>query len=240
MFNVKVLRLKDIIKFLVGILVTIGIVIFATRYFKTIKQEKSTITKETEEVQKSEMSEETTEEKIESNSEINKDEDRKNIFSSLFNCLDVTIPAMASVNEEYNQIDKEDEELETANFLEEILKTEISAMKEIEDTDKEATTEKENPEENTENNQDSNKSETTLASTTGVTTEVVTQNPITESYNVQYGKVKIKNQTTYNLTEEILKPDITIDNKNIMIFHTHSCESYTSSEKYPYTPTRKF
>ena len=68
------------------------------------------------------MSEETTEEKIESNSEINKDEDRKNIFSSLFNCLDVTIPAMASVNEEYNQMDKEDEELETANFLEEILK----------------------------------------------------------------------------------------------------------------------
>ena len=36
MFNVKVLRLKDIIKFLLGILVTIGIVIFATRYFKTI------------------------------------------------------------------------------------------------------------------------------------------------------------------------------------------------------------
>ena len=38
----------------------------------------------------------------------------------------------------------------------------------------------------------------------------------------------------------MLTPDITIENKNIMIFHTHSCESYTSSELYPYTPTGNF
>ena len=30
------------------------------------------------------------------------------------------------------------------------------------------------------------------------------------------------------------------ENKNILIFHTHSCESYASSEKYPYTPTGNF
>ena len=35
----------------------------------------------------------------------------------------------------------------------------------------------------------------------------------------------------------MLKPDISVDNKNVIIFHTHSCESYTSSEKYPYIPT---
>ena len=38
----------------------------------------------------------------------------------------------------------------------------------------------------------------------------------------------------------MLKPDITIDNKNILIFHTHSCESYTASDKYPYTQTGNF
>ena len=27
------------------------------------------------------------------------------------------------------------------------------------------------------------------------------------------------------------------ENKNILIFHTHSCESYTSSNAFPYTPT---
>ena len=73
----------------------------------------------------------------------------------------------------------------------------------------------------------------------GVKTEVIT-NPITESYNVEYGKVKIKNETDYELTQEMLTPDITIENKNIILFHTHSCESYTSSEAYPYTPTGNY
>ena len=74
----------------------------------------------------------------------------------------------------------------------------------------------------------------------GVKTEVITNNPITESYNVEYGKVKIKNETDYELTQEMLTPDITIENKNIILFHTHSCESYTSSEAYPYTPTGNY
>ena len=38
----------------------------------------------------------------------------------------------------------------------------------------------------------------------------------------------------------MLNPDIAIDNKNILLFHTHSCESYTASEKYQYTPTGNF
>ena len=28
-----------------------------------------------------------------------------------------------------------------------------------------------------------------------------------------------------------------IDTKNILIFHTHTCESYTASDKYQYEPT---
>ena len=75
---------------------------------------------------------------------------------------------------------------------------------------------------------------------TGLSTQVITNNPIKENYNIEYGKVKIKNQTDYELTQEMLTPDVKIDNKNILIFHTHSCESYTSSEKYPYTPTGNF
>ena len=71
-------------------------------------------------------------------------------------------------------------------------------------------------------------------------TQVVTNNPIAENYNTEYGKVKIKNGTSYTLTQEMLNPDITIENKNILLFHTHSCESYTSSEKYQYTPTGNF
>ena len=35
----------------------------------------------------------------------------------------------------------------------------------------------------------------------------------------------------------MLTPDITVSRENIMIFHTHTCESYTPSEAYPYTQT---
>lgn len=87
--------------------------------------------------------------------------------------------------------------------------------------------------------ENTNQQEVELAKT-DQSTEVVTKQPIAESFNAQYGAVKIKNQTSYNLTEEIMKPDITIENKNILLFHTHSCESYTSSDAYSYTPTGSF
>lgn len=218
MFNVTVLKMKDIIKYLVGIMITISFVIYTTRYFSSNKDK------------------------------INQEENKKQAkieifqFGSLTSCLDKTIPTMSSMNEEYNKIEQENEKLESTNYLEEILKTEISSIKGIEKLEEKSNLE--NTNEELEKNEQQNKSKTeekiTLESVEKVSTEVVTQNPITESYNVEYGKVKIKNQTTYELTQDMLKPDITIDNKNILIFHTHSCESYTSSEQYPYTQTGNY
>ena len=47
-----------------------------------------------------------------------------------------------------------------------------------------------------------------------------------------YGSVKINNQSKYDMTEEILKPDVEITNKkDILIYHTHTCESYTPSKR---------
>ena len=145
------------------------------------------------------------------------------------------------------------ENTSNSNYLEEFLKTEISSIKGIEEVEKNNSKETnistsdentDNSNNNTENDSNENNQnesgQLVLASDNKEKTEIVTPNPITESYNVKYGNVKIKNQTTYNLTEDILKPDIKIDNKNIVIFHTHSCESYTSSEKYPYTQTGNF
>ena len=151
---------------------------------------------------------------------------------------------MSTINDEYNKIEEENEKITSKNYLEEFLKTEISSIKGIEEIEKESKKEKienkdvDSKEENI--NVNNKKEEIVLANTNNVKTEVVTPNPITESYNVQYENVKIKNQTTYTLSEEMLKPDIKIDNKNILIFHTHSCESYTSSDKYPYTSTGNY
>lgn len=218
MFNVTVLKMKDIIKYLVGIMITIFFVIYTAGFFSSKKNE----------IKKEEKQEQS---KIEIFQ-----------FGSLTSCLDKTIPAMSSMNEEYNKIEQENENTTPKNYLEEFIKTEISSIKGIEKIEEKNNLV--NSDENSEKMKDENKIELeekiTLASTETAKTEIVTQNPITESYNVEYGKVKVKNQTTYNLTQEILKPDIKIENKNILIFHTHSCESYEPSEKYQYTQTGNY
>lgn len=71
-------------------------------------------------------------------------------------------------------------------------------------------------------------------------TKVVTKNPITEQYNKEYNGIKIKNETSYELTDDMLNPaNLEIDKKDIIIFHTHTCESYTMTENYKYEPSRK-
>ncbi|MBQ2917384.1 MAG: stage II sporulation protein P [Clostridia bacterium] len=65
-----------------------------------------------------------------------------------------------------------------------------------------------------------------------VTIEEVEKNNITPKYNSSYGSVKINNQSDYELTQDILKPDAQITNKkDILIYHTHTCESYTQSKR---------
>lgn len=218
MFNVTVLKMKDIIKYLVGIMITMFFVIYATRFFLSKKNE----IKKNEKQQQSKI-------------EIFQ-------FGSLTSCLEKTIPTMSSINEEYNKREQENNNITKKNYLEEFIKTEISSIKGIEKIE-----EKNNSiflNENSEKKEEENKIESeennALASIEIEKTEVVTQNPIKESFNVEYGKVKIKNQTSYNLTQEMLNPNIKIQNKNILIFHTHSCESYTSSEKYQYTQTGNY
>ncbi len=206
MFSIAILKLKDVIKFAIVIVVVIFIIIFCA----------------------------------------------KNL-NSLSKILDQTLPAIKNMNEEYRNISKEEDPAIDKNILKSMMKTQISSVKgleEIEAKQKEKDTNNNiDSSENVNNNQneasDTKKADNTESSEikvaeTGVTTQVITQNPITEKSNAQYGNVKIKNETDYELTQEMLKPDITIENKNVIIFHTHSCESYTSSEKYPYTPTGNY
>lgn len=208
MFNVTVLKIGDIIKYLVGISIIVMLMVFTARYFSSTKENKNT----------------------------------KNfkIFqaNSLTKCMEQEIPAMASVNSENDTQEKN--ETSQNNYLEQFLQTEISSIKGIQEAEEKVEVEDKNKNQNETTQNAETRNDVQLAQSTNTQTEVVTPNPISENYNVQYGNVKIKNQTTYNLTEDILKPDIKIDNKNIVIFHTHSCESYTSSEKYQYTQTGNF
>ena len=218
MFNVTVLKMKDIIKCLVGIIIAVAFITITTRYFSSSKQDEnknnSTII-----------------------TQISKTLENF-INNKLTEGLEETMPVLSvtnqSVKEANAEIKQDDNEILKKMLASEIDSIEIIKNQEENNVENNETAENQATEEKTETEN------TVETAQTNVKTEVVTNNPLTESYNVQYGAVKIKNQTSYTLTEEMLNPDITLDNKNILLFHTHSCESYTASEKYQYTPTGNF
>ena len=71
-------------------------------------------------------------------------------------------------------------------------------------------------------------------------TTVIQANNLSESYNTIYKDVRIKNETNFNLSQEILTPNVEFTNKtDVIIFHTHTCESYTPTEKNSYVASRK-
>lgn len=72
-------------------------------------------------------------------------------------------------------------------------------------------------------------------------TQVIEENNIKTSYTNEYKGIQIKNSSKYNLTEEILTLDIELTNKkDIVIFHTHTCESYTPTETCNYEMTGNY
>ena len=143
--------------------------------------------------------------------------------SKLIACLEETIPIMREIN----NIDKQDldEKTEKINPLKLVVDTQLEAMNNIK------LKEKQENEENKENEQ----VEVEQAQT-GLATKVLESNVPTKFTN-SYNGVEVRNETDYDLTEEILKPDITVNNENILIFHTHTCESYTPTENFQYQQT---
>ena len=142
---------------------------------------------------------------------------------------------MASTYYKANNIIKEDneeEEKEEDNLISKILSIELDQIQKIEVAEN-------NTEIDESNNQETSE-ETNQEVATNVETEIVTQNPIKESYNIELNGVKIKNETSFEINETILEKQLEINKENIIIFHTHTCESYTPSEQYPYQQTGNF
>lgn len=199
MFNVTIINIKDIIKYLVSITLVIIFLFILTRYFSGVKDNNDF--------------------KLLLNDKLSL------ILNNNYTiCLDTTIPCIKNVNKEINKIAEEDDQVESG-YLKKLLGVELSqlelekkTMKNLEESTEVAKQEKEDAK-------------------TDVNTEVITEKPLANKFTNQYNDVKIKNETNYELTEDMLKPDIDIDTKNILIFHTHTCESYTASDKYQYEPT---
>lgn len=160
-----------------------------------------------------------------------------NMSEKFIECLSSEIPAMSSTTYKSLNILKEDGEEDRATFSDRILDIELARVQPME-IHKEENIENEEPQEIEQTQQEISTVETNVA--IDVATEIVTQNPISENCNVELNGVKIKNETSFEINDSIMNTELNINKNNILIFHTHTCESYTPTEQYNYQQTGNF
>ncbi len=221
MFNVTVIKMKDIKKFSIGMIITALVVVVGSNYFSTIAEKSKNVP--------------------------------KSFFqNSMVECLEKTVPTVGVANSQKDILQEEINKIEKESAWQGIINTQVSTAKKIQenineknesqDTNAQEVEKSEEPKEKTkEETKKENKEETKeKLPDSAMATQIITNNPLKESFNSQYQNIKIKNETEYQLTEEMLTPDVTTKNKNVILYHTHTCESYTSSDAYPYNPTGNF
>ena len=212
MINLTVLNIKDVIKSLVKFIAIIIFVIICTRLFNLVK-----------------------------------DIDLKELINNKFKTiegktyLEVINDNISILKGKVNQninIDEnnnnEKSSLSIFNLFDNILSKEISFFAYVDNISNQKS-------ESNFNGNKKNEDEIKYANSKDAKTEVIEENNKKDTYNKIYNGVKIKNESKYKLTEEDLKPDIDFKNKeDIVIYHTHTCESYTKTEKYTYKSSGNF
>ena len=206
MFNVTVVNIKGLLKFLVFIILMCGIIFFI---YSSVSSEKLS-------------------------NEINSNvtEEKKSKYISFI--LNKTIPGIGQINGT-DMILSETTYSEAGSVVQFLLAYQLPAMKALSPLD---TNNSDNPP--VEIAQNAETTPEVSHADTNVTTEVIPNN-VPNKYTDDYNGVEIKNGTNYNLTEDILNCDnLDFNKKDIMIFHTHTCESYTPTEQYSYEETGTF
>jgi len=74
---------------------------------------------------------------------------------------------------------------------------------------------------------------------TGVAVEIMPSN-VSNKYTHEIFGVQLKNESDYDLSTEITDLNVEFNKNDIMIFHTHTCESYTPTEQYQYQASGTF
>ena len=135
-------------------------------------------------------------------------------------------------------MDEEHTEVEDdKNYIEKILNTQLAMNGNLAEQKVEQSQPVEEPVEENQNAQVAINTEIP----NNATTQVIEENNIKTSYTNEYNGVQIKNSSKYNLTEEMLTPNVELANtKNVVIFHTHTCESYTPTEVFHYQMTGNY
>lgn len=163
-----------------------------------------------------------------------------NMTEKFVKCLSSEIPAMSNTTYKASNILKEEVEEEKMSFSEKVLNIELARILPANNNQEENIENENSQEQRQEQEQTQEVATVDTNVATGVATEIVTQNPISESSNNEINGVKIKNETDFEINQSILDTELDINKNNILIFHTHTCESYTPTEQYNYQQTGNF
>lgn len=157
--------------------------------------------------------------------------------SSLLTCLKLVIPMMDYKQENTIQISNEID-IKKTNILTKILNIELGLIDNIGEKPDANNIIDNNKTNYAENNKVSDEIE--LAKT-DLETQEVTENNIKPNYTDEIDDIQIKNQSSYTIIRELIEEPYKFSNtKDFIIFHTHTCESYTQTENFTYTPSGEY
>ena len=70
--------------------------------------------------------------------------------------------------------------------------------------------------------------------------QILNEHNINPTYTNEYEGIRINNQTSYDISDLIKNASYIPKNKKVIIYHTHTCESYTPTEKNNYNMTDSY
>ena len=229
---IKVFKVKDLIKYLIKILIVLTAVALVVKVFNIGNS--SNIGNNGDNIENFNNNTENNVNENNSNKDTNKS--KAWIF-----CIDDMLPQIT--------INKAEEESKKTSQTKIAFSSELEVMEAIKSDSNEVTT---NTAENEENQNLSNEGNitnetenTSINDTqTGInldwTVTEVDNSGVNPRYTDEYNGVFINNGTNYQLTQEMLTPDVEVNKNKVAIYHTHTCESYTPTEKYQYTASGNF
>ena len=229
---IKVFKVKDLIKYLIKILIVLTAVALVVKVFNIGNS--SNIGNNGDNIENFNNNTENNVNENNSNKDTNKS--KAWIF-----CIDDMLPQIA--------INKTEDEIKKTSQTKLTFSLELEVMEAIKSDWNEVTT---NTAENEKNQNLSNEGNitnetenTSINDTqTGInldwTVTEVDNSGVNPRYTDEYNGVFINNGTNYQLTQEMLTPDVEVNKNKVAIYHTHTCESYTPTEKYQYTASGNF
>ena len=225
---IKVFCIKDLIKYFAKILIVLLAVAFAVKVFggnKNSEEENTNLGN----IENNQVEENNTKgSETENNEEKNSGKDENKDSKAMIFCIDDILPQIG--------INKEIDKTKETSAIQFAFSSELEVMDSLKN-------ENETNDNKNENNQNISSDENTVSEENNSENNTLTTTGINLDWTVNEvdnSGVFINNGTNYTLTQEMLTPDVTVNKNKVVIYHTHTCESYTPTEAYSYTASGNF